>query len=158
MKRRDTERSHPYATQIFSYLNIYDIQGLLKEEDVYKCGIEAYQVPDFNLIRFDTLNQQEEKARFIFCAQLGVPYYIIITSEVSGLYQIYDTLLNNERINYILKYKFSKVDFINWWRSQQSFNQKKAMYNASSRIEQSIIDKDLFSNSLAWGKHPTNTL
>jgi hypothetical protein len=151
MKRRDTERNHPYANEVFSYLNIFDIQGLLKEEDVFKCGVEAYQVADFNSIRFDWLNQEEEKARFIFCAQLGVPYYIIITSETSGTYQIYDTILSNDSINYVLKYNFTKADFINWWRSQQSFNQKKAMYNASGRIEQSIIDIDLFSNSLAWG-------
>jgi hypothetical protein len=53
MNRRDTERNHPYASEVFSYLNIFDIQGLLKEDDVYKCGIEAYQVVDFNSIRFD---------------------------------------------------------------------------------------------------------
>jgi hypothetical protein len=151
MKRRDTERNHPYANEVFSYLNIFDLQGLLKEDDVYKCGIEAYQVADFNLIRFDQLNQNEEKARFIFCTQLGIPYYIIITSEASGTYQIYDSVLSNGIINYILIFNFSKVDFITWWRSQQSFNQKKAMYDASRRIAQSIIDTDLFSNSLAWG-------
>jgi hypothetical protein len=151
MNRRDTERNHPYANEVFSYLNIFDIQGLLKEDDVYKCGIEAYQVEDFNSIRFDLLKPQEEKARFIFCAQLGVPYYIIITSEASGTYQYYDTVLTNGIINYVLKYNFTKANFINWWRSQQSFNQKKAMYNAGSRIAQSIIDIDLFGNSLAWG-------
>jgi len=151
MNRRDTERKHPYATEVFSYLNIFDIQGLLKEDEVYKCGIEAYQVADFNTIRFDLLKQQEEKARFIFCAQLGVPYYIIITSEASGTYQIYDTVLTNDIINYVLKYNLTKADFIYWWRSQQSFNQKKVMYNAGSRIAESIIDIDLFSNSLAWG-------
>ena len=151
MKRRDTERNHPYATAVFSYLNIFDIQGLLQENDVYKCGIEAFQVADFNSIRFDLLKPQEEKARFIFCAQLGVPYYIIITSEESGTYQFYDTVLTTGIVNYVLKYNFTKAEFINWWRSQQSFNQKKAMYNAGSRIAQSIIDIDLFSNSLAWG-------
>jgi hypothetical protein len=151
MNRRDTERNHSYATEVFSYLNIFDIQGLLKEDDVYKCGIEAYQVTDFNSIRFDLLKPKEEKARFIFCAQLGVPYYIIITSEASRTYQIYDTVLTNGIINYTLKYNFTKADFIKWWRLQQSFNQKKAMYNAGSRIAESIIDDDLFSNSLAWG-------
>lgn len=151
MNRRDTERNHTYATEVFSYLNIFDIQGLLKEDDAYKCGVEAYQVADFNSIRFDLLKPQEEKARFIFCTQLGVPYYIIITSEASGTYQIYDTVLSNGFIIYELKYNFPKPDFIIWWRSQQSFNQKKAMYNAGSRIAQSIIDNDLFSNSLAWG-------
>jgi hypothetical protein len=125
MKRRDTERIHPYATEVFSSLNIFDIQGLLKEEDEYKCGVEAYQVLDFNSIRFDLLNAEEEKARFIFCAQLGIPYSIIITSEANGAYQIFDTIINDGIINYILKYNFTKADFINWWRSQQSFNQKK---------------------------------
>jgi hypothetical protein len=151
MKRRDTERSHTYAIEVFSYLNIFDIQGLLKEEDECKCGVEAYQVPDFNSISFDVLKTEEEKARCIFCEQLGIPYYIIITSEANGDYQIYEVLLKNGIINYSIKYNFTKADFISWWRSQQSFNQKKAMYNASSRISSSIIDNDLFSNSLAWG-------
>jgi hypothetical protein len=151
MKRRDTERNHLYANEVFNYFNIFDIQGLLKEENVFKCGVEAYQVADFNSIRFDLLNPKEEKARYMFCAQLGVPYYIIITSESNGAYQIYDAVLNNGIINYELKNNFTKTDFINWWRSKQSFDQKKAMYNAGSRIAESIIDKDLFSNSLAWG-------
>lgn len=87
MQRRDTERNHPYATEVFSYLDIFDIQGLLIEKDIYKCGVEAYQVSDFNSIRFDLLNQEDEKARFIFCSHLGVPYYIILTFEASGTYR-----------------------------------------------------------------------
>lgn len=151
MKRRDTERNHAYATEVFSYLSIFDIQGLLKEGDVYKCGIEAYQVANFNSIRFELLKPLEEKARFLFCSQLQIPYYIIIISEESGTYQIYDTVLTNGIINYVLKCNLTKAHFIEWWRSQQSFNQKKAMYNAGNRITRSIIDNDLFSNSLAWG-------
>jgi len=46
---------------------------------------------------------------------------------------------------------FTKEEFIDWWRKQQTFDQKKAMYIAQSRISDSIIDKDLVSNSLAWG-------
>ena len=151
MKRRDTERNHPYANEVFSYLNIYDIQGLLREGDVYKCGVEAYQVADFNSIRFDLLIQEEENARFVFCNQLGVPYYIIITSEANGNYHIYNTVMTNGIIKYVLEFNFTKADFVNWWRSKQTFNQKKAMYNAGNRIAQSIVDNDLFSNSLAWG-------
>ena len=50
MVRRDTERHHAYSSEIFSKLKIFDIQGLLKEEDEFKCGIEAYQVKEFSLI------------------------------------------------------------------------------------------------------------
>lgn len=151
MKRRNTERNHPFANEVFSYLKIYDIQGLLIEGDVYKCGVEAYQVADFSSIRFDLLIQEEEIARFVFCYQLGVPYYIIVTSESNGTYHIYITVLTYGTIKYVLEFNFTKADFISWWRSQQSFNQKKAMYNAGYRIAKSIIDYDLFSNSLAWG-------
>lgn len=151
MKKRDTERNHIYANEVFSFLNIYDIQGLLKEEDVFKCGVEAYQVADFNLIRFDTLNQKAEKARFKFCAHLGVPYYVIIASEASGYYQVYGTNLNQGFVDFKLIFNFSKPEFIDWWRTHQSFNQKKAMFNAKARIADSIIDRDLFSNALAWG-------
>ena len=42
MKKRDTERAHKYSTEVFNALEIYDIQGLLKDEEgVYKFGIEA---------------------------------------------------------------------------------------------------------------------
>ena len=151
MIRRDTERNHPYATLVFRDLQIFDIQGLLKEGDQYSCGVEAYQVLDFNFIQFERLNQSEEKARYVFCSQLGIPYFIIFVSEKSGNYQIFESFLEKEIIVFKIKYNFEKYDFIEWWRSQQSFNQKKAMYNAGARISQSIIDKDLFANSLAWG-------
>ena len=36
MVRRDTERHHAYSSEIFSKLKIFDIQGLLKEEDEFK--------------------------------------------------------------------------------------------------------------------------
>ena len=70
MKKRDTERFHKYSTEIFNAFKIYDIQGLLKEEGVYKCGIEAYHVLDFSLITISSLNNHEEFARFKFCKQL----------------------------------------------------------------------------------------
>jgi hypothetical protein len=151
MKRRDTERNHSYAHEVFSNLMIYDIQGLLKEGDVYKCGVEAYQVKDFSFVAFDLLNQDEEVARFKFCAQLGIPYFMIITSEETGGYQIYIARLKDDKIEFEICYIFSKEEFISWWRQQQTFDQKKAMYVAQSRISESIIDKDLVSNSLAWG-------
>ena len=151
MKRRDSERVHAYANEAFSYLNIFDIQGVLKEQDTYKCGVEAYQVTDFSLTNFDLLNQKEEIAKYHFCAQLGVPYYIIITSEANGRYQIYNSHLTNGLISFSILGDYSKYEFLHWWREKQSFNQQKPMYNASERIAKSIIDNDLFENSLAWG-------
>ncbi len=150
MKRRDTERNHAYSQYIFQQLNIYDIQGLLKQGDDFQCGVEAYQVADFSDIDFSLLNQQQEIARYKFCYALNIPYYLIITSEKTGGYQIYQTNIDKS-INYTLKWQFSKQEFIEWWRRQQSFTQSKAMYNANQRIYNSIIDKDLFANGLAWG-------
>jgi hypothetical protein len=151
MKRRDTERAHKYSTEVFNALEIYDIQGLLKEGDKYKCGIEAYQVEDFSLITFGSLNNKEELARFRFCEQLGIPYYIIITSEQSCRYRIYSTINLFGSIKFEIHLEYSENDFLDWWRDKQSFTQRKAMYNAAARIKTSLIDKLLFSNSLAWG-------
>jgi hypothetical protein len=151
MKRRDTETTHEYANEIFSQLKIYDIQGLLREGEKFNCGVEAYQVNDFDNINFNNLKQLDEIARYKFCNQLGIPYLVIITSEKSGNYQIFKTVLHDDKITFELLYKFTSKEFIEWWRQQQSFEQKKAMFNAAARIEQSIIDKDLFANSLAWG-------
>jgi hypothetical protein len=67
MIRRNSERDHKYSEEVFKELKIFDIQGLLKEGDIYNCGVEAYQVKDFNLINFSELNQDEEIARLLFC-------------------------------------------------------------------------------------------
>ena len=151
MKKRDTERAHKYSTEVFNALKIYDMQGLLKEEGVYKCGIEAYQVLDFSLITISSLNNNEEFARFKFCKQLGIPYYIIITSEQSRRYRIYSTRDCYGCIKFEIDSEYSENEFLDWWRDKQSFTQRKAMYNAAARINTSLIDKLLFSNSLAWG-------
>jgi hypothetical protein len=151
MIRRDTERIHFYADEIFKSMKIFDIQGVLKEGDVYKCGVESYQVRGFNAINFDVLNTEIEIARLSFCNQLKIPYYLIFVSEDTGHYKLYTVKSYLNHVKYDLAFEFSKTEFLNWWRAQQSFTQKKAMYNAGKRIAKSIIDKDLFSNALAWG-------
>jgi len=151
MKRRDTERDHAYAHEDFKDMKIYDIQGILKEGDINKCGIEAYQVSSFNSIRFDLLNQEEEKARFFFCQQLNIPYLIIVVSEDTSRYRIYNSDLSGNLISFLLLTEYNEQQFVVWWRKQQSFTQKKGMYNAGARISESKLDTLLFANSLAWG-------
>lgn len=151
MKRRNTERHHAYSAEIFRRLGIYDIQGLLKEDNKYNCGLEAYQVADFKMISFEPLNPEVESARFGLCSQLNIPYYIIIVSESTEKYRIYRTEKTDMKINYLPYHEFSAEEFVVWWSRQQSFTQKKSMYNAGIRISESIIDKLLFSNSLSWG-------
>lgn len=151
MKRRDTERDHAYAHEVFNALKIFDIQGLLKEGDIYKSGIEAYQVSNFNQIKFDLLRTEEEIARFHFCQQLNIPYLIIVVSEYSNKYRIYNTVKTENSVQYLFRSEYSATEFITWWRSQQSFTQKKGMYDAGPRIKDSMIDELLFKNSLAWG-------
>ena len=148
MKKRDTERLHEYATEVFSHIKIYEIQGLLKEGDKFNCGIEAYQVEDFSLITFENFNEEEEMAKFNFCDQLEIPYYVIIASEKSSRYRVYNY---TSTLTYNLISEYSEDEFIIWWREKQSFTQTKAMYNAAERIKNSMIDKLLFENSLAWG-------
>ncbi len=151
MKRRDSDRHHDYAHEVFDRLKVYDLQGLLQEGDEYKCGVEAYQVKDFGNIDFGLLRQDEELARLRFCQLLAVPYYLIISAESCGGYEIYRAELHGSLVSFERCHCFSKAEFLHWWRQQQSFTQKKIMYNAASRLSQSIIDADLFGNSLAWG-------
>ena len=151
MKRRDSEQKHLYADEVFNSLKIFDIQGLLKEGNAYKCGIEVYQVPDFNSISFSGLNSEYEYARYSFCKQLSIPYYIIIVSESTRKYRRYKVEYSNSSLSYLLETELTENDFVKWWRDKQSFTQTKAMYNAKSRISESLIDNLLFANSLAWG-------
>lgn len=152
MVRRDTERGHAYAQSVFDDLGIFDIQGLLKEGGKYQCGVEAYQVDDVAQINFSCLDTRVEKARFDFCTQLGVPYYVIIALAKTHQYQVYSTeKLPNSCLNYVCIQQMGQSDFLDWWRGKQSFEQKKPMYNAHARLSNSMIDADLFGHSLAWG-------
>lgn len=151
MIRRDSEKHHAYSTEVFEALRIYDIQGILKEGDQYNCGVEAYIVEDFTKINFESLNKRYELARYFFCEQLGIPYFIIIVSKEAHRYRIYKTNVVDYSISFEMTDEFSVEQFLDWWRSKQSFEQKKIMYDANARLKDNIIDQDLFGNALAWG-------
>jgi hypothetical protein len=151
MIRRDTEKKHNYADDVFSLLSIFDIQGLLKEGNDYKCGIESYHVSSFDMVNFSGLDQKVEYARFRFCTNLGIPYFLVITSEREKYFKIFRAYAVDFQIIFQPFKSFTSHEFVNWWRSNQSFTQKKKMYNAASRISKSILDTLLFENNLSWG-------
>jgi hypothetical protein len=151
MIRRDSERNHPYANIVFNTLNIFDIQGILKEADVYKCGVENYQVQNFGQIDFSVLNNEIELARYYFCKQLQIPYYIIISSVNENRFKIYTSDIEDNAVIFAEQNNFGIDEFLYWWRDKQSFTQTKPMYTAAARIAESLIDKVLFENKLAWG-------
>lgn len=146
MIRRNTEKIHSIADQLFVNLGIYDLQGLLREQDRNICGIECYQLGKGEA--FSLQINESEIQRYYFCKALGIPYYIIASSPTQKYFQIYHL---DESSTLIHLYTLNEVEFLKWWAKQQSFNQKKAMYEAASRISSSYIDSLLFSNSLAWG-------
>lgn len=147
MIRRNTERVHPIADQLFIDLGIYDLQGLLREQDKNICGVECYQLGGSEI--FSLPITETEIQRYYFCKALGIPYYIITSSPTHKTFQIY--CLDESVANLIHLSTFNEAEFLQWWARQQSFNQKKAMYEAANRILSSYIDKLLFSNNLAWG-------
>lgn len=151
MIRRDSERIHSYANVVFSNLNIFDIQGILKEDDVYNCGVENYQVQRFDQVDFSVLNNEAELARYFFCKQLEIPYYIIISSIDENRFKIYTSGIAGGIIVFYEQTNLSVDEFVQWWRDKQSFTQSKPMYNAAARIAESLIDIVLFDNRLAWG-------
>lgn len=151
MKRRDSERNHAYANVVFKSLNIFEIQGVLKEKDEYKCGVENYQVHQFSEVNFSVLDNEVEIARYFFCKQLQIPYYIIISSIIENRFKIYKTNISDGIIIFNEISNLSIEEFVVWWREKQSFTQTKRMYNAATRIAESLIDRVLFHNKLAWG-------
>jgi hypothetical protein len=151
MKRRDSERNHAYANVVFKSLNIFEIQGVLKEKDEYKCGVENYQVHHFSEVNFSVLDNEVEIARYFFCKQLQIPYYIIISSIIENRFKIYKTNISDGIIIFNEISNLSIEEFVVWWRDKQSFTQTKPMYNAATRIAESLIDRVLFHNKLAWG-------
>lgn len=151
MKRRDSERNHAYANIVFDSLNIFEIQGILKENDEYKCGVENYQVQQFSEVNFSVLNNEVELARYFFCKQLEIPYYIIISSLNENRFKIYNSSIEGSKVVFNEISNLSIDEFVAWWRDKQSFTQTKPMYNAAVRIAESLIDRVLFQNNLAWG-------
>lgn len=152
MIRRDTEAKNKCADNRFVSCKIYDLQGILKNKEKFKCGIEAYQVKTANDINFNILDQDTEFARFSFCKILDIPYYIVITTIKNCKHIIYKTISESDnKISFIKFKEFNEQQFIKWWRLKQGFTQTKPMYNAKSRIKESIIDNILFKNNLAWG-------
>lgn len=151
MIRRDTEAPHSYSQKVFDRVGINDIQGLLKEKKEFNCGVEAYQVKSFELIDFSTLNKHEELIRYFFCKSLNIPYYVIVVAENVQGYKIFEADLKFNQVEYNLLYTLKKSAFLRWWKTHQTFEQMKYMYNAEKRLDNSLIDKHLFDNSLAWG-------
>jgi hypothetical protein len=151
MQRRDTEKRHPYSESLFRELRIGNLQGLLKEGESYSCGIEAYQVTRFEEADLSRLDAEEERGRFLFCRSLGVPYLVILASEVSRRFRVLECVVSATGIDYMLIGEYSERQFALWWRSRQSFEQTKDMYDAGKRISGSLIDEVLFANRLAWG-------
>lgn len=155
MLRRNTEKAHKYSEDLFDHYFIYDLQGLLREDDQYKCGIESYSVDKEGDIDFGFIeNSREDLARLRFCDLLDIPYYNLVTINSTCMFHLYQVKLKDGKSVDLIsefKNKMDEVELVNWWRSMQSFTQKKAMYDAKERIETSLLDEILFANSLAWG-------
>lgn len=151
MNRRDSERNHTYANIVFDSLNIFEIQGILKDNDEYKCGVENYQVQQFSEADFSVLNNEIELARYFFCRQLDIPYYIIISSLNENRFKIYNSNIEEGIVVFTEISNLGIDEFVAWWRDKQSFTQTKPMYNAAARIAESLIDQVLFAHQLAWG-------
>lgn len=150
MLRRDSEGQHSFANTIFKQFSIFDLQGLLREQGTYTCGVEAYEVSDFEKINFQLLRKGSEKAKYQLCKSLKIPYCIIIISKKTKCYRIYEAN-NSVTMDYTVVHEFRTNGFIEWWREKQNFQQIKPMHEARSRIANSQIDIDLFANQLAWG-------
>ncbi|ERJ57468.1 hypothetical protein [Sphingobacterium paucimobilis] len=151
MKRRDSETKHEYADAYFKENKIYDLQGLLRENETYTCGVESYVYPMGHSFDPTILNYEEESARYRFCLYLNIPYYIIAIEQGSEVFEIYLISENDNTICCNLNETLNKSAFVCWWKQHQSFTQKKEMTEAAPRIEGSIIDNILFANNLAWG-------
>lgn len=102
MKRRDTEKHHPFSEYVFSELRIGNLQGLLKEGDSFSCGIEAYQVSGFKETDFSQLDPEMEKDRFSFCRLLGVPYYVIVVATSSKRFRVHEYAITEKGSKYTI--------------------------------------------------------
>src|SRR5690606_13897400 len=135
------------ADYFFAEKKIYDLQGLLKENEKYTAGIESYTYSDEKPLDFKLLNEEEEIARYLFCKYLGIPYYIIGIKNGTKIFEIFKVINENGKLAFKHINNLNESEFIYWWREKQSFTQKKEMSEAAARISDSIIDQTLFSNN-----------
>lgn len=82
---------------------------------------------------------------------LGVPYHVIISSTSTRKFRIFSCKISRELPVFEANEELTEVQFAFWWKKRQPFEQTKGMYNAKSRIYDSMIDNVLFANRLSWG-------
>jgi len=92
-----------------------------------------------------------DKERISFCSLLGVPYYVVVVASNTRRFRVHECKLTDTGVEYRVLDDLSENSFAEWWRTRQSFDQVKGMYDANRRIADSIIDKVLFQNHLSWG-------
>lgn len=158
MKKRDTERKHAFADELFEKCNIYDLQGLLLNKDYeFKTAIEGvYLEENENWRELNQLFSSDEiNAKLLMAEKLNIPFYIICHSfdtNKSHKFEIIKYYRIDKGIYPNLIETFDELKFISWWKELKGTIQTKGFRNeAKERTINSYIDIVLAKYGLMWG-------
>ena len=157
--RRNTEGSHSFSDSIDTNLCIFDMQGLLLNNNwQFTAAIEAFELPvhtPFTTLRQEAFGEEEKLyVRARFATQVGVPFFVLLHKEGDNKITIYDITANSATHHCECRKQFqlSESAFIEWWHERKQTNQTKPYRKQfEGRVEDSYFDSLLESNDLKWG-------
>jgi hypothetical protein len=147
---RSTERSHDFTRRLFTSLDIFNLGGLtIGDNSEFTACIEALELDESERLNFrgaTTLTELE--AKFHLSRALNVPFLFLVYQ--AGEVIIYQVMKNGE-FHFKTNDKIRLEELPQWWRSVKRTRQPKPIYEASSRITNSVFDNTLANAGLAWG-------
>ena len=155
MHKRDTEREHELADQVFRNANIFDLQGLLLTKEYnFSAALEAVYLDEDedmeNIKKF--FSQNELYAKHKLAQKLNIPFYIVAHQKPNDFFNIFTMVLLGNEIVIGNEERKSFEEFILWWSTLKGTPQTKGFrVDAQLRTQESIIDTLLEKNRLAWG-------
>ncbi len=158
MRKRDTENVHFLADSLFANWDIYDLQGLLlNEEYEFTAAIEGVYLEkgekwqDLPLF----FSNKEINAKLLVAEKLDVPFYVIchcFDLQNQHRFQIIEYKRGSDFLHYNKNWDFNSTEFINWWSSLKGTIQTKEFREqGKERTDRSYIDIVLAQNNLMWG-------
>lgn len=161
MKRRSVEGTHPFAEYIAEYCHIFDLGGLLLDDNGnFTAAVEAFEIEpneDHRALSVLLDNNGYTDTIYmacIFAEKLGVPFYVFAHIEGNKLINIYHLRSdqNSHQVVCTQRSKLTEDGFIQWWKQKKRTIQTKPYRQQfRQRAETSYFDDLLESHGLKWG-------
>ncbi|WP_294659883.1 hypothetical protein [uncultured Fusobacterium sp.] len=153
MKIRNTENNHYFQKELFRKLNIFELQGLLMDENRnFTAAVEAIQFEENETPNLEEVFSKEELyAKYRLAEELKIPFYLIrFFREKFGIVKVYKA--SDDKIELSKVKEKTEKEFIEFWKRLKKTKQLHPLLNgAKERTDNTIFDKVLRKYNLEWG-------